>query len=119
MIPKQVQFFKDKNIKIKECVGAEYHSGAISMNDEVYLWGKGDALGQGPDDKQNKYVPTKVDYLNHMAVKCVSLGLGCSFVVSDGIDLNENQSEEKEVEKEWILKGDQQVNIKNGNNMRS
>eukprot|EP01083_Nonionella_stella_P288163 980702_1 len=49
------------------------------------------------------------------------LGQGCSFVVSDGIDLKENQSEEKEeeVEKEWILKGDQQVNIKNGNNLRS
>eukprot|EP01083_Nonionella_stella_P107539 311542_1 len=121
MVPKEVQFFKDKNIKIRECVGGYYHSGAISMNGEVYLWGKGDALGQGPDDTEHKYIPTKVDYLNHMAVKCVSLGDECSFVVSECIDLKENQSEEKEeeVEKEWILKGDQQMNIKNGNDLRS
>eukprot|EP01083_Nonionella_stella_P095584 268347_1 len=56
-----------------------------------------------------------------MAVKCVSLGTECSFVVSDDIDLKDNQSEEKkdEVENEWILKGDQQMNIKNGNDLRS
>eukprot|EP01083_Nonionella_stella_P203345 742049_1 len=50
-----------------------------------------------------------------MAAKCVSLGEYCSFVVS------ENQSEEKDhgVENEWILKGDQQMNIKNGNDLRS
>eukprot|EP01083_Nonionella_stella_P292024 993434_1 len=97
MIPKEVQFFKDKNIKIRECVGSYTHSGAISMNGEAYLWGYGDgALGQGPDDTEQKCIPTKVDYLNHMAVKCVSLGSTCSFVVSDCIDLKENQSEEKE-----------------------
>eukprot|EP01083_Nonionella_stella_P141597 436709_1 len=120
MIPKKVQFFKDKNINIRECVGGLYHSGAISMNGEVYLWGKGDALGQGPDDTKDKYIPTKVDYFNHMPVKCVSLGGKCSFVVSNCFDLKQNQSEEKEeVEKEWILKGDQPMNIKNGNNLRS
>eukprot|EP01083_Nonionella_stella_P306005 1069898_1 len=56
-----------------------------------------------------------------MAVKCVSLGRECSFVVSD-CDLKENQNEgkEDEVKKEWILKGgDQQMNIKNGNDLRS
>eukprot|EP01083_Nonionella_stella_P136710 416145_1 len=55
-----------------------------------------------------------------MAVKCVSLGRECSFVVSD-CDLKENQNEgkEDEVKKEWILKGgDQQMNIKNGNDLR-
>eukprot|EP01083_Nonionella_stella_P141600 436719_1 len=120
MIPKKVQFFKDKNINIRECVGGLYHSGAISMNGEVYLWGKGDALGQGPDDTKDKYIPTKVDYFNHMPVKCVSLGGKCSFVVSNCFDLKQNQSEEKEeVEKEWILKGDQPMNIKNGNDLRS
>eukprot|EP01083_Nonionella_stella_P005445 15730_1 len=56
-----------------------------------------------------------------MAAKCVSLGERCSFVVSDGVDLKENQSEEKEnaVEEEWILKGDQQMNVKNGNDLRN
>eukprot|EP01083_Nonionella_stella_P141599 436717_1 len=46
-----------------------------------------------------------------MAVKCVSLGHHCSFVVSEEKD--------DEAQKEWILKGGQPMNIKNGNDLRS
>eukprot|EP01083_Nonionella_stella_P005829 16831_1 len=79
LIPKEVQFFKDKNIKIRECVSGTSHSGAISMNGDIYLFGYGyyGELGQGPDDKENKMIPIKVEYFNNIAVKCMSLGNSC------------------------------------------
>eukprot|EP01083_Nonionella_stella_P061628 160543_1 len=117
--PKVVRYFKDKNIKIRECVAGMQNSGAISVNGEVYIWGFGECgqLGQGSDDTKKKTAPMKAEYFNTIAVKCLSLGNDCSFVVSDCIDLKEDVVDS--VEKEWILKGDRQMNIKNGKDLRN
>eukprot|EP01083_Nonionella_stella_P046110 123481_1 len=124
MEPAAILFFKDKNIKIRECAaGGESHSGAISITGEVYLWGSGRDGCLGIGSRKVKAVPTKVEYFNNIKAKCLALGDKCSFVISDSIDLKGNQSEEKEedVEKEWILKGDKEMNIKNAKalNVRS
>lgn len=40
-VPKRVEFFEDKKIKIKKIVAGLYHTVALAENDEVYTWGRG------------------------------------------------------------------------------
>ena len=47
--PKKVQWFVDNDIKIKSIAAGNYHSVAISENNDMYTWGRGlyGVLGNG------------------------------------------------------------------------
>ena len=111
MIPKEIAFFKKNNIKIKECKGGYFHCCAVSRNDEVYLWGMGNGgcLGQGMDDWENKMIPTKLCRFEDMRVHGLSSGNGYNAIIAQNIESKEN----KEDDREWTLKGNKEINIKN------
>eukprot|EP01083_Nonionella_stella_P076951 209890_1 len=118
VIPKRVEFFKDKKISLRSCHCGFTHSGVITSNNDVYLWGAGDKgqLGQGIDDMQNKSLPTKAVFFDAMPVKTLSLGDEFTAVIAeikDDFKDNGDEDEKEEAKEELILKGNQEVNVKN------
>lgn len=73
--PKQVDFFKTKNLKVKDVACGEHHTIAVTENGEVYSWGYGGtwdctvrdyllprsgALGSG--NNKHRFVPESVNF---------------------------------------------------------
>jgi alpha-tubulin suppressor-like RCC1 family protein len=72
--PRQVGYFAEKGIQIKDVSLGEYHTVALSEDGDVYTWGYGGKQGMfnwmysqevgalGHGDKQPTFVPKKVSY---------------------------------------------------------
>ena len=75
-VPKQVDFFNERNIKIISCKGGSNHSGVITSNGELYMFGNGTdfQLGQGSSSSTQKSEPTKVKLFDNISIAKVSLG---------------------------------------------
>ena len=76
-VPKQVDFFNDKNIKIISCKGGSNHSAVITSLGELYMFGNGTdfQLGQGSGGSSaQKSTPTKVKLFNGISIAKVTLG---------------------------------------------
>ncbi|KAG5408213.1 hypothetical protein IGI04_004532 [Brassica rapa subsp. trilocularis] len=63
-----------------------YHSAAITVDGELYMWGKNTSgqLGLGKNAARVVHVPTKVQALNGITIKTVALGSEHSVAVTDG-----------------------------------
>lgn len=63
-----------------------YHSAAITVDGELYMWGKNTSgqLGLGKNAARVVHVPTKVQALNGITIKSVALGSEHSVAVTDG-----------------------------------
>ncbi|CDY44785.1 BnaC02g01020D [Brassica napus] len=63
-----------------------YHSAAITVDGELYMWGKNTSgqLGLGKNAARVVHVPTKVQALNGIIIKSVALGSEHSIAVTDG-----------------------------------
>ncbi|CAH2073475.1 unnamed protein product [Thlaspi arvense] len=63
-----------------------YHSAAITVDGELYMWGKNSSgqLGLGKKAARVVHVPTKVQALHGITIKSVALGSEHSVAVTDG-----------------------------------
>lgn len=48
-IPKKVEYFEKKGIKVEKIIAGMYHTGALSSTGDLYTWGRGlyGVLGNG------------------------------------------------------------------------
>ena len=75
-VPKQVDFFSDRNIKVISCKGGSNHSAVITASGDLYMFGNGKdfELGQGSANSSEQSSPIKVKKFDNISIAKVSLG---------------------------------------------
>ena len=61
MIPKQIDYFKSKNLKIKSIAAGMYHSIALTTDNQMFSWGKGEHGVLGHGNSQFHLIPKKIE----------------------------------------------------------
>lgn len=92
--PQLVEYFADKNIKVKSCKLGEYHSAVLTEDGEVYTFGYGGkegyfawmvsqevgALGHG--NRKPFFLPKKVQYFDEIGAKVKQIAAGLYHTVA-------------------------------------
>lgn len=72
-VPKEVQYFTRRRIKVIQCRGGSTHSAVITDQGHLYMWGNGTDYQLGSSNAQQQSTPTKVTSLKE-SVATVMLG---------------------------------------------
>ncbi|MCL7027791.1 hypothetical protein MKW94_030961 [Papaver nudicaule] len=80
--PLEVSSLPDEVIQIS---AGYYHSAAVTVNGELYMWGKNSSgqLGLGKSADKIVYSPTRVDWLKGTRIKKIALGSEHSVAITD------------------------------------
>merc|ERR1712228_26581 len=74
--PKKIEFFINNQIKAKKCLAGYGHSGVISEENDLYIFGK-----TGTTDEMTMSTPTKVALSEHMTVKQAGMGVNYTAIL--------------------------------------
>jgi len=72
-----------KNTKVRDIACGHWHSACITMDGEVFIWGRGEDGQLGMNNKENVYVPTAIPQMAGFRVVEVALGLWHSIILTD------------------------------------
>lgn len=73
-LPKEIVYFRERNYKISMVDAGEGNSAAISVKNELFLWGLGSHGRLGTGKTNNVLKPTIIEDLKNVKVEDISLG---------------------------------------------
>ena len=72
--PKRIEYFIQNNIKAKECAAGYFHSGVISEDGELFVFGRNEKYQLGVDDTNATLGPVKLKLFGNVHAKKLSMG---------------------------------------------
>ena len=79
-IPKQIKYFIDNNIKIRDIKAGYRHNLAVDYEDRVYSWGDNECGQCGDGTRENIMIPKQIDFFKEYKVDIIGCGLQNSYV---------------------------------------
>lgn len=109
-IPYEIEFFIENGIKVKECFAGFKHSGILSDDNELYVFGQ-----YNEKKKRYPFKPTKVELSQNMIVEKVSMGYTYTAMIvgvsnnkqsdyEDGDTESDSEEYTKKEEHKWNFK---------------
>eukprot|EP01084_Bolivina_argentea_P040361 74597_1 len=108
-LPKKVQFFSEKKLKIVLCKAGRYHSAVVCNDSNLYIFGKSKSNNNlGYSD----YIPKKIKKFENVPIQSIALGDMCTAIITGPRKLSSSFDEKTEKEeKTMILKSGQEINV--------
>ncbi len=82
--PKKIKYFDDKNIKAVDCKAGAFHSGVLSEDGKLFLFGQWNygELTKENGLKQVNTTPIQIKHVDEINIKTFALGGGVSHVIA-------------------------------------